>query len=684
MAGYASGGDSHGSSRGSSPSGQGRTLSGSSSSHSGPATGSFSARSSGSSSSFGSAASGNSSVGRSTQSVQVFRGGDSGTPASSGRSYRYQQSPNSSQNDGRAGVVSGSSAAVRGGTNVQNSARNFGRSGESGRSVVITDQPSGGNNNNSISAGNSRGSNNGNNNSFRSRGNGVVNGDTGGGNNAGANANNANPFNFPAGNSAQAGNDNGLRFSRGARRGGPTAHEVADFLDMQDNNGQPANGGNAVGRNIRGQSPDNRAGYNASQFGRSQRSDGGNRGSNDDNNPTIVGDNGNVLIPNRGNNNVGNGDNRSGTFVNSANRGGRGGNRGNSASDLQNGNDQNGVVQSGANVIRGSNRGNQVGNNNVNGSLGDVTRGGNGTRGEGERGGRGARGGRGNQFDLANNGQNGNFANGKWNIGRGRGGQGDHRDWSGKWNNSNRLVVADRVRDDWKRHDRHDGIPFYGNWWNDHHRSNHHWDVFLSFHGNPYYWWNWCPAPRLATWFSFGWPTPYYWDYGYGEYLNCYDGVVYVNGQWFEPAPAFYQQTVQLVESAPVFTPQQALAANWLPLGVFAVTLDGQANPNLLVQLAVTQDGVIGGTALNQQTGVSYDVTGTVDKQSQRAVWSYTDASGAMVMMESSIFNLTQPQATGLIHFGPDNIQVVELVRLEEPAADAAAGAVGGDAVQGQ
>jgi hypothetical protein len=28
---------------------------------------------------------------------------------------------------------------------------------------------------------------------------------------------------------------------------------------------------------------------------------------------------------------------------------------------------------------------------------------------------------------------------------------------------------------------------------------------------------------------------------------------------------------------------------------------------------------------------------------------------------------LTQPESTGLVHYGPDDIQVVELVRLEQP-----------------
>jgi hypothetical protein len=254
-------------------------------------------------------------------------------------------------------------------------------------------------------------------------------------------------------------------------------------------------------------------------------------------------------------------------------------------------------------------------------------------------------------------------------VGGGR--DGDHRNWSGRWRDGDRFAAADRIRNDWKGRGRHDDLPFRSGWWRNHGRDHHHhsyWNVFLGFsHFDPFYWWSWCPAPRLSTWFSFGWPTPYYWDYGFGEYIYCYDHVVYVNGSWFAPAPIYYQQTLALAQTAPVFTPQQAVEVEWLPLGVFAVARDGAADANLLVQLAVTADGVIGGTALNQVTGASYPIEGTVDKQTQRAAWTYVDDTGARVLMESSVYNLTQPEATGLIHYNANDIQVIELIRLEQP-----------------
>ena len=110
----------------------------------------------------------------------------------------------------------------------------------------------------------------------------------------------------------------------------------------------------------------------------------------------------------------------------------------------------------------------------------------------------------------------------------------------------------------------------------------------------------------------------------------------------------------------------------WLPLGVFAVTREGVTEPEVLVQLAVTQDGVIGGTAFVQSTGASYPIEGTVEKETQRAVWEYVNDRKQRVIMETSIFNLTQPEATGLVHYGPDDMRVIQLVRLEQPAADSA------------
>lgn len=297
-----------------------------------------------------------------------------------------------------------------------------------------------------------------------------------------------------------------------------------------------------------------------------------------------------------------------------------------------------------------------------------------------------------------NDGRDGNWRDGD---GRGRGdgrnwrggdlGKGDHRDWSGKWRDGKRFDTANHIRDDWRGRNwkNRNDIPFHGDWWNrggnwHGNRRWNHWGWWAGFYGRPNYWWGWATWPRLNTWLAFNWGTPYYWDYGPGEYIYCYNDVIYVNGRWFEPAPVYYNQTVVLAQSAPDFTPQQAQQIEWLPLGVFAVSTDGVVDNNLLVQLAVTKDGVIGGTVMNQATGETFDLEGTVDKQSQRAVWTYKDAAGRQVAMETSINNLTQSEATAMVHYGPNEQKVVELVRLEQPGADAQAGGAAVDVAKPQ
>src|SRR4029079_18162658 len=102
----------------------------------------------------------------------------------------------------------------------------------------------------------------------------------------------------------------------------------------------------------------------------------------------------------------------------------------------------------------------------------------------------------------------------------------------------------------------------------------------------------------------------------------------------------------------------------------FAVTPDGAKEASVMAQLAITKEGVIGGTVFDQKAGKSYNVQGTVDKNTQRAAWSYTNDQNVRVVMETSVNNLTQNESTGLVHYGPNDQQVVEMVRLQDPSAD--------------
>jgi hypothetical protein len=105
-----------------------------------------------------------------------------------------------------------------------------------------------------------------------------------------------------------------------------------------------------------------------------------------------------------------------------------------------------------------------------------------------------------------------------------------------------------------------------------------------------------------------------------------------------------------------------------MPLGVFAVTQDGQASgaqPTMLMQLVVSKQGVINGTLKNSLTGDTKSLEGAVDKASQRAAWTVSGQQTPVA--ETGVYNLTQDTAPILIHFADGQTQQWLLVRLEEP-----------------
>lgn len=147
--------------------------------------------------------------------------------------------------------------------------------------------------------------------------------------------------------------------------------------------------------------------------------------------------------------------------------------------------------------------------------------------------------------------------------------------------------------------------------------------------------------------------------------------MIYVNGEWYAPAPVYYERTLAMVESVPQLTPEEAQEKEWLPLGVFAITPEGADEFQLMVQLAVSKDGIIGGTVFDDANDKNYPVEGTVDSKTQRAVWSFVNNENERIQMETSIYNLTKDETTTLVHFSPEKIEVRQLVRLEAPEGQA-------------
>ena len=126
---------------------------------------------------------------------------------------------------------------------------------------------------------------------------------------------------------------------------------------------------------------------------------------------------------------------------------------------------------------------------------------------------------------------------------------------------------------------------------------------------------------------------------------------------------------IQQAEAIALSEPETKPAAkDWMPLGVFAITQDGEptgADPTMFLQLALSKQGVINGTFQNRATNTVKAVEGMVDKQTQRAAWAVEGESRPL--MESGIANLTQDTSVVLIHFPDNTTQRALLVRLEKP-----------------
>jgi hypothetical protein len=177
----------------------------------------------------------------------------------------------------------------------------------------------------------------------------------------------------------------------------------------------------------------------------------------------------------------------------------------------------------------------------------------------------------------------------------------------------------------------------------------------------PYRWATW---GAVTSWVGYGWSEPT--SYSYGDTVYYQGDTVYQGEQPVASAEEYAQQAEAIATNGPETTPPDA---EWLPLGVFALTPDGQSSgpaPSLFLQLAISRQGIINGTLNNSATGQTQKIEGMADKESQRCAW--TVAGKTRPIMEVGIAGLTENSAAALVHFADGQTQQWLMVRLEEPA----------------
>ena len=195
----------------------------------------------------------------------------------------------------------------------------------------------------------------------------------------------------------------------------------------------------------------------------------------------------------------------------------------------------------------------------------------------------------------------------------------------------------------------------------------HPWVVDRRRHGSNH-WWARAVVTVLTDWLRHRWTRPVYYVYGPGGNVFYRESVVYVDGAAYSTADAYYQQARAIALAAPDLDEAAAARLEWLPLGVFAITRKGVTETNTYLQLAVTREGILGGTYFNEATGASRPIEGTVDNNTQRAAWTFADGNNSEFVVETSFYNLTQDEVPVLVHFGPDRTQEGRLIRVEPPS----------------
>ncbi len=225
-----------------------------------------------------------------------------------------------------------------------------------------------------------------------------------------------------------------------------------------------------------------------------------------------------------------------------------------------------------------------------------------------------------------------------------------------------RPDIGNDVRDRWQnRPDR----PFDKDWWNRPGHGGNNWHWHNHWHNYPPYW-GWRPATwtAIGTWFPWTWAKPYYYDYG--TTIVYQDNAVYYGDQQVATAAQYAQQAETLADSVPADIDEEKV--EWMPLGVFEIAQDGVGDSSMLMQLAVSKEGIIAGTYYNEISGKDVPVEGMVDQKTQRAAWRFVDDSDRQVTFETGIYNLTKDETKCLVHFGTDKTQTWTMIRVPPPA----------------
>lgn len=177
--------------------------------------------------------------------------------------------------------------------------------------------------------------------------------------------------------------------------------------------------------------------------------------------------------------------------------------------------------------------------------------------------------------------------------------------------------------------------------------------------------WGWrpCAWASFGTWFAWQWARPYPYDYGTNVVYR--ENNVYIDNKQYATSEEYYVQAETIAANVPPNVDEKKV--EWMPLGVFAIAEEGAEDTGMMVQLAVSKEGILAGTFFNEIANTSRPIEGMVDRESQRAAWKFADGKNADIVMETGVVNLTKDEATALVHLDKATTQSWLMVRLPAP-----------------
>ncbi len=226
--------------------------------------------------------------------------------------------------------------------------------------------------------------------------------------------------------------------------------------------------------------------------------------------------------------------------------------------------------------------------------------------------------------------------------------------------NINRQRNVNSIRNHWSNVGRR---PFGRDWWSRYPSTLPGWRWHGGWGRYPESWyWRHGTWAALGGWFAWNWAEPVV--YNYGSNVVYRDNYVYVNDQQVASSEQYYQQAETIAASIPDNI--EVAQVEWMPLGVYAIAEEDGVDNGMLIQLAVSKEGLIAGTFYNDSTDEGRPLEGYVDRETQRAAWKFADGKNSEIVMETAINNLTQEESTALVHFGAEQNQTWLMVRLPE------------------